>query len=130
MEHPTNYTTKTTEYPVTRSLNMLIDELRITKAQFMRDLDVSRQTIINILSGKFLPSVNIIYKILEAYPWVNSGWLITNEGNMRKADSKEGEDFFKKKIEILEENITALKKIIETQDLVIKLLKEKVTDGV
>jgi len=113
------------EYPVTRSLNEILEELRISKAQFVRDLDVSRQTVINILSGKFLPSLTIIYKILEVYPWVNPGWLITNEGNMRKADSKEGEDRLKERILQLEESITILRKTVDTQDLTIKLLLGK-----
>jgi DNA-binding XRE family transcriptional regulator len=113
------------EHPITRSLNELIEELRITKAQFVRDLDVSRQTVINILSGKVLPSLSVIYKILEVYPWVNPGWLISNEGNMRRADSKEGEDRLKERLTEIEESKALLEKSIEVQDLAIKLLLEE-----
>ncbi len=110
--------------PVNQSFVDLLAELRITKVQLSRDLVISRQTTDNITNGSFLPSLKIIYKTLEAYPWLNPGWLITNEGTMRKIDNAEGEDRMKFKIEMLEQAISELKRTVEAQELTIELLNE------
>ncbi len=110
--------------PVNQSFIDLLNELRITKVQMSRDLAISRQTTDNITNGSFLPSLRIIYKTLEAYPWLNPGWLITNEGTMRKIDNAEGEDRMKLEIEMLKNEILQLRKTSEAQELTIELLNE------
>ena len=109
--------------PVTKSIIELFNELNISKAQFIRDLNVAKQTIENIFLENNLPGTKVIYRILEAYPWVNPAWLITNEGSMRK----DSEGFSSAALEALREKervIEDLRRLTKTQDLAIDLLKK------
>lgn len=110
--------------PVNQSFVDLLEELRITKVQLSKDLAISRQTTDNITNGTFLPSLKIIYRALEAYPWLNPGWLITNEGSMRKVEDNGQEGMVKMKIEMLESTISELRRTVEAQEITIELLNE------
>ena len=46
------------------------------------NIGVNRATISHILSGRNKPSIDFFEKLLQAYPNLNSNWLITGIGYM------------------------------------------------
>lgn len=109
--------------PVTKSFIELFHELRITKAQFVRELGVAKMTLENILTEKNLPSIKVIYRLMEIYPWVNPGWLLTNKGPMRLEDVTKCDDL-QYKIEEQERIIRDLRLLVDTQNKAIALLEK------
>lgn len=110
--------------PVNQSFADLLTELRISKVQLSKDLDISRQTIENIVNGTFLPSLKIIYKVLKAFPWISPDWLITNEGLIKREDTEKQKNKMEYKIAMLETTVSELRKTINAQELTIELLNE------
>ena len=45
-------------------------------------INVNRSTISHILSGRNKPSIDILDKILDKYPDLNTNWLISGVGNI------------------------------------------------
>jgi transcriptional regulator with XRE-family HTH domain len=109
--------------PVTKSFIELFQHLRITKAQFVRDLGIAKQTLENILLEKNLPGIKVIYRVLDVYPWVNPSWLLTNEGPMKKAEAKDYERL-EKMLEEKDKAIRDLRMLAETQKKAIELLEK------
>lgn len=110
--------------PVTKSFIELFNELNITKAQFIRDLNVAKQTVENIFLENNLPGMKVIYRILDAYPWVSPEWLITNEGPMRK-DEKVVPDSVLSALKEKDRIIEDLRMLVRTQDIAIDLLNKQ-----
>ena len=63
---------------------LLIDKLGITKTVFASALDVSQAVITHISSGRNKPGVEILQKILQAYPHISAEWLLMGTGEMEK----------------------------------------------
>ena len=51
-------------------------------SEFADTIGVNRATISHILSGRNKPSIDFFEKLLQAYPNLNSNWLITGIGYM------------------------------------------------
>lgn len=109
--------------PVTKSFIELFQELRISKAQFVRELGVAKMTLENVLTEKNLPSIKLIYRIMELYPWVNPAWLLTNQGPMKLKDAKDY-THLKQIIKEQEQVIRDLRLLVETQNKAINLLEK------
>jgi transcriptional regulator with XRE-family HTH domain len=45
-------------------------------------INVNRSTISHILSGRNKPSIDILDKIIDKYPDLNTNWLISGVGNI------------------------------------------------
>ena len=53
-------------------------------------IGVNRATISHILSGRNKPSIDLLEKLLNAYPNINANWLISGIGYMQnKLEKKE-----------------------------------------
>ena len=53
-------------------------------------IGVNRATISHILSGRNKPSIDLLEKLLNAYPNINANWLISGIGYMQnKLETKE-----------------------------------------
>lgn len=74
------------------NLQELMDSLQINAAQFAEEIGVQRSSISHFLSGRNNPSLDVIRKILTAYPKVNADWLIFGEGEMFKQSASAEED--------------------------------------
>jgi len=61
-------------------LKQLIEHLGMASAAFAQSIDVNRSSISHLLSGRNKPSLDVIVKILEAYPEVNLYWLLNGKG--------------------------------------------------
>ena len=52
-------------------------------------INVNRSTISHILSGRNKPSIDILDKIIDKYPDLNTNWLISGVGNISINTSSE-----------------------------------------
>ena len=68
-----------------------LKEENITATKLATDIGVQRSSISHILSGRNKPSYDLIYKILEKYPYLNAEWLVMGKGNMYK-DNRQTEE--------------------------------------
>lgn len=60
----------------------LMDAEGYTPARFADTLDVGRAIISHVLNGRNNPSLDLISKILEAFPNINPDWLLFGKGQM------------------------------------------------
>lgn len=70
------------------NLQELMDRLNVNAAQFAETVGVQRSSISHFLSGRNNPSLDVLRKILMAYPTINAEWLISGEGRMMKSESE------------------------------------------
>ncbi len=54
----------------------------ISASEFAETLGIQRSSISHFLSGRNNPSLDVIKKILTAYPDISADWLILDEGEM------------------------------------------------
>ena len=59
-------------------------------------IGVNRATISHILSGRNKPSIDLLEKLLNAYPNINANWLISGIGYMQKKIEKKEMLVYKK----------------------------------
>lgn len=65
-----------------KRLQKIIDELTMLIPEFAKSIDISKDTIYNILSGKTKISLNVKNSIYRTYPNLNRTWFETGEGEM------------------------------------------------
>lgn len=68
------------------NLQALMDRFEVNAAQFAEKIGVQRSSISHFLSGRNNPSLEVIRKILMAYPQIDAEWLLSGEGDMIKND--------------------------------------------
>jgi transcriptional regulator with XRE-family HTH domain len=64
-----------------RILKFLTAE-KISPAEFADKIGVQRSSMSHILNGRNYPSASFLQKMLQAYPAVNSRWLMIGDGSM------------------------------------------------
>ncbi len=65
-------------------------------SQLADNIGVNRATVSHILSGRNMPSIDFLKKILNKYTDLNSNWLITGVGYMRNENEFKKIEIFKK----------------------------------
>ncbi len=60
----------------------LIHKKGLTASKFAEEIGVQRSSISHILSGRNKPSLDLVLKILEKYPTIDTHWLLTGKGQM------------------------------------------------
>lgn len=60
---------------------------RLTPSSFADKLHVGRAVVSHILNGRNNPSLDVVMRILDAMPYIDSDWLLMGKGNMRKEDN-------------------------------------------
>ncbi|HPR31094.1 MAG TPA: helix-turn-helix transcriptional regulator [Prolixibacteraceae bacterium] len=63
-------------------ISTFLEAEKMTSAEFADRIGVQRSNISHIMSGRNQPGFSFIQKMLEAFPKINSRWLITGEGSM------------------------------------------------
>lgn len=51
-------------------------------SKFAEEIGIPHSTISHLLAGRNNPSLNLVTKILERFPSINSDWLLFGKGNM------------------------------------------------
>lgn len=73
-------------------LQQVIEHEGLTVASFAKRIGVGDQTIRGIVIQKRNnPGYELIYKISQAFDWLNIEWLITGEGEMTKSSKEDNE---------------------------------------
>lgn len=65
-------------------LKEFMSQMAVNAAELADTIGVQRSSISHILGGRNLPSSQFIEKLLNAYPELDAGWLITGRGKMLK----------------------------------------------
>lgn len=60
---------------------------RLTPSSFADKLHVGRAVVSHILNGRNNPSLDVVMRILDAMPYIDSDWLLMGKGSMRKEDN-------------------------------------------
>ncbi|MDL2227538.1 helix-turn-helix domain-containing protein [Odoribacter sp. OttesenSCG-928-L07] len=60
----------------------IMEDKNLSATQLANEIEIQRSTLSHILTGRNKPSLDIIIKILNTYPEINSEWLIKGLGNM------------------------------------------------
>lgn len=66
-----------------------IESEGITAAEFADKIGVQRSSVSHVLNGRNNPGFAFIQKILEAYPSINSRWLLTGSEQMKNIATSE-----------------------------------------
>jgi len=68
---------------ISKRINALIQELGLNKSSFSKEIGIDNNvTIGRIVNEDRSPSFEVLNKILNRFPNINAGWLLTGEGNM------------------------------------------------
>ena len=62
----------------------IIKYYNLSSSQFANEIGIQRSAISHILSGRNKPSLDLILKILNKFPEINTDWLILGNGEMIK----------------------------------------------
>lgn len=60
----------------------IIENLNITPAEFADTIGISRSAVSSIKTGRTLPTLGIVAKIINAYPQISTDWLVLGTGSM------------------------------------------------
>lgn len=73
-------------------INRIIEEKQMSTTQFADYINIQRPTMSHIISGRNNPSLDIVMKILTAFPDIDSDWLMFGGGEMYKNESLKEEN--------------------------------------
>lgn len=65
----------------------IIKNEHITNADFAEKIGISPAAVSSILTGRNNPSMDVVKKILQAYPKINWSWLVFGKGDMYNLES-------------------------------------------
>lgn len=65
-------------------IQLILKVNNLTASRFADEIGVQRSSISHILSGRNMPSLDLIQKILRRYPEIDSEWLLNGKGSMLK----------------------------------------------
>ena len=91
----------------------------LTQKLFASKLKITKLTIINYEKGSSVPDSKLLYLIHKTFK-INLHWLLTGEGEMYSTGTDQ--DMAEELVKLRSEN-NKLKKVIENQDSLIKILK-------
>ncbi len=70
-------------------IKQIIDYENISHGKFADLVGIERSGVSHLISGRNNPSLDVIQKILEAFDYINTDWLLLGKGDMIKAEKKE-----------------------------------------
>ena len=69
---------------INKRIEDLMKALNLNKNQFALSIHKNPTTLLHILEGRNYPGYQFLRNIVEAYPMINSEWLLTGKGEMFK----------------------------------------------
>lgn len=66
-------------------IRQLMEYNGYTSTQFADTVEVPRAVISHIISGRNKPSLDVIIKIVSAFPEISKDWILLGEGDMLKS---------------------------------------------
>jgi len=70
-------------------IKKIIEYEDISYSKFADLVGIQRSGVSHLISGRNNPSLEVIQKILEAFEYINTDWLLLNKGKMIKEDKIE-----------------------------------------
>ena len=61
-------------------LKFLINQKKLSNAEFANRLEIQKSTVSHLLSGRNKPGFDFLNKLIKVFPDINLRWLITGEG--------------------------------------------------
>lgn len=98
---------------ITERIRQIMQEYGYSSSVFADEIGVQRPAISHILSGRNRASLDVVLKIIKAFPQINSKWILTGEGRMKQLDMFENEPVKEKKSSLEPDN-----KTIESKNIV------------
>lgn len=71
---------------------MIMEKEGLTSSRFAEAIGIQRSAMSHIISGRNNPSLDVVTKILERFPYIDSDWLLLGKGNMCKSNENEISD--------------------------------------
>ncbi|MGV3597548.1 MAG: helix-turn-helix domain-containing protein [Bacteroidota bacterium] len=62
----------------------VVSKMAVSKTAFAAELDISQGVLTHISTGRNKPGVELLQKILQAYPTIRAEWLLMGKGEMEK----------------------------------------------
>lgn len=75
------------ETTINQRIEMIMEHLKMYPADFSRLINVPRQKISNVITGKFDPKTDFLNALCEFIPTINIHWVITGKGKMLLSDN-------------------------------------------
>ena len=76
-------------------IKLLLERKQFTASAFADKLGIPRSRISHVLSGRNNPSLELVNKILDTFPEINTEWLVRGKGDMlRGASIHPSQDLF------------------------------------
>lgn len=72
-----------------KRLDILLTHYGLSAAAFSDKVGIQRSSVSHLLSGRNKPSLDLILKIIAAFPDVDLYWLLNGTGNMLRSESTE-----------------------------------------
>jgi len=86
-------------------IKLIIEQENISYSKFADIINIQRSGISHIINGRNKPSLEVIQKILEAFKYIDTDWLLFGKGDMIKKDFvKKQDNLFSDKTPELTEN--------------------------
>lgn len=63
-------------------IKLIIEKLQLSQSQFAETIGINRSNLTHLFSGRNQPSLDLMKKILVAYPQIKTEWLIMGVGDM------------------------------------------------
>jgi len=73
---------------LTENVKKLIEVLDIYDYEFAIKCKISRKRLSEIITGRYMLTSTVIFKILKQYPLLNLNWLFTGNGKIWLANNK------------------------------------------
>ena len=73
---------------INQRLVFLMDQYNLTSASFAARLGINRSSMSHIVSGRNKPGLEILQKLLMAFPDINAAWLINGNGDISSAGTE------------------------------------------
>ncbi len=70
----------------------VMQENKMSASKFADTIGVPRSGLSHVLKGRNKPSIDYVLKILDAFPQIDSGWLLLGKGNYSNI-KKDAENF-------------------------------------
>ena len=85
----------------------VMEKVGMSQAQFASTIGVQRAAFSHVISGRNNPSLDVMMKILNAFPSISPDWLLLGKGNIFRENIPESETLFPvepPKIEVLRDD--------------------------
>lgn len=95
-----------------------------TRIEFSKAVDINNATLGNVLSGRSKPGFDLLHKLVEHFPNLNTRWLLSGVGEIFKDDS-ELSSMKKSLNNPLEDKVYLLENQLKDKERIIKSLEEQ-----